>query len=144
MHWVLDDATNYFNSLPDLTQQHSFAMFEGPEPTAVPDQATSFDAHEIRFEDNKADTALLSYFVSEINQLSSNNNVANTTTGETHHHDPYAVGHARAMTSADPAFGAFHRPESASLTRASSPRGGLFSRAGSIPQEETAEDRWRE
>jgi len=150
MHWMLDDATRYFGSLTDTGQQSVQPTFGGLNQQSMlyTDDTIPIDIPTFRSEDNKVDSTMLSYFLSEINQLrpnnNSNNNIASTS-GDRQLHDSYSTnGHVRGMGWTSPAPAASGQPVSASATRANSPRGGMFSRAGSNPPEETAEDRWRE
>jgi hypothetical protein len=144
---MLDDATRYFGSLSDTGQHNVQPTFGGLNQHSMlyTDDTIPIDVPTFRSEDNKVDSTMLSYFLSEINQLRPNISNIASTSGDRQHHDPYvAHGHARGMGWISPAPAASGQPVSASATRANSPRGGMYSRAGSNPPEETAEDRWRE
>lgn len=150
MHWMLDDATRYLSSItadPSGQQNAPFGFGDfASQPLAFSDgDAVGLaDAPMFQAGDDTVDSAMLSYFLSEIQQLRPSNAVGSSSLPDRQHQDTYAAGQARNLGAISPApGGGSGRLGSTSVTRANSPRAGFYSRAGSVPAEETAEDRWR-
>jgi hypothetical protein len=144
MHWILGDATKYLGWLTDPTQQNPAASFDIQQQAVLnPDlgHVGPTDTLTPQSDDNDVDPAMLSYFLSEISELRPNNMAS--TSADKQYHDPQIPAHTRSTGWINPTHVVTGPPGSVSATRANSPRGGLFSRAGSQIPEETAEDRWR-
>jgi hypothetical protein len=147
---MLDDATRYLSSItadPSGQQNAPFGFGDfASQPLAFSDgDAVGLaDAPMFQAGDDTVDSAMLSYFLSEIQQLRPSNAIGSSSLPDRQHQDIYAAGQARNLGAISPApGGGSGRLGSTSVTRANSPRAGFYSRAGSVPAEETAEDRWR-